>query len=437
MSPLSASSDIDLSHPWQSLAHGLGFPDEHQEYWWAAMAPSLGKLMKWANYPVHQQYRILAFVHQYVLPSCGPQPNQNGEFFWKTSVSFDCTPIQLSLNFYNNKATVRTANIPISELSGTSQDPLNQKAPIDTLYHQKKVFPSQDLRWFKHFTSALFIPNDDDASSVKARADNELFAMQAVQCMLSYDFLGDDTQVKVAMCPLWKHMETGKSNKQLMWEAIQGLGGEVSSYLQSLSVLEEYTDSDRARIAAISPVFFAFDTSLSSKYKSSRIKIYYFTPRTAFNTMVDIFTLGGRLMGLDMDRAVDALRILWHDVVKVPEGHSDDDDLPLNPTPSAGVIFNFEIWPGAKLPVPKMYLPAHYYGRDDLEIADGMDKFFQSQRWIEPLHSYKKNYLSTFMTDDNKLAAVHHDISFSSKNSGLYVTAYYKPELSTVVRTKI
>jgi dimethylallyldiphosphate transferase len=35
-----------------------------------------------------------------------------------------------------------------------------------------------------------------------------------------------------------------------------------------------------------------------------------------------------------------------------------------------------------------------YYGKPDLEIAEGMDIFFKSQGWNKSFHSYKENYVN-------------------------------------------
>lgn len=381
------------TQPWQTLAQGLGFTAADEEYWWTAFAQPLNRLMEWANYSTSEQYRVLAFLHRYVIPSCGPRPYRTGEQYWKTFMGLDQTPIQVSLNFYNCKATVRTANIPICALSGSALDPVNQKASVDTLEALKHVIPGHDLRWFQHFTKAFFLPNDE-AHLLNAEVEDRILAMQSVQCMLSYDFPYHDTQCKVAISPLWKNTQTGRPIADLTIEAVKALGSEAAGYMPSLSVLGDFLSSETARAAMASPNFFAFDTALRGKAQSSRIKFYMATPRTAFNRMVDIFTLGGRLNGPEMDQAIAALRLLWTSILNVPEGLADDEDIsPANTHRCAGVIFNFEILPGASVPTPKIYLPAAYYGKPDLEIAEGMDFFFRSQGWSQPFHSYKDNYV--------------------------------------------
>ncbi|KAJ5911746.1 aromatic prenyltransferase [Penicillium subrubescens] len=386
------SHEVELL-PWQSLAAGLGFSSPDEEYWWTTFAQPLNQLMEWANYSIAEQYRVLAFLHRYVIPTCGPKPYRNGEQYWKTFMGFDHTPIQVSINFYNSKATVRTANIPICALSGSALDPINQKASTDTLSAQRHLAPGNDLRWFEHFAKAFFLLNDE-AHLLNAQVSDRILAMQAVQGMLSYDFPYHSIQTKCAMSPIWKHIQTGQPIGDLMIQAIKDLGDETAEYMQSLGVLESFIDSKDAKDAGAKPAFFAFDTTLSEQYKSSRIKIYLATTRTALNRMVEIFTLGGRLNGPEIERAIEALKLLWSSVINVPEGLSDDADiLPKNPHRCACVIFNFEIWPGASVPTPKIYLPAAYYGKPDLEIAEGMDVFFRSQGWNQPFHSYQDNYV--------------------------------------------
>ncbi|GIJ87027.1 hypothetical protein Asppvi_005929 [Aspergillus pseudoviridinutans] len=172
------------------------------------------------------------------------------------------------------------------------------------------------------------------------------------------------------MCPTWKHLPTGQPMGELMFNAIKDLGAEIAAYMESLSVRDKFTGSEGRPKGSGMPNF-----------------IFYATPRTAFNRMVDVFTLGGRLIEPEMDRAIETLRILWS------ARPTDDEDIsPQNPHRCAGVMFKFEIWPGAKGPVPKIYLPAAYYGKPNLEIAEGMD-VFKSQGWDQPFHSYKQNFV--------------------------------------------
>ncbi|KAI1075205.1 aromatic prenyltransferase [Whalleya microplaca] len=420
-------SSTTICQPWQSLARGLGFANEHENYWWSKIAPLAGKLMNWAQYSTPEQYRILAFIYKYLLPTCGPKPNDDGGLFWKVLVSYDYTPVQLSLSFHKGKMTFRTGNVPISEISGTVEDPINQQASVDAMIRQQQVLKSQDLHWFDHFASKLFFDRDT-AASLKPKID-EVRIQQAVQCVLGYDFLESDVQCKVAFNPFWKSIATGLSLKEIMWDTIMDLGDDIVPYKPSLAILEQYLSSENAAKTGISPAFFAFDSVLKDNHKSSRIKIYCATMRTAFNTMVDIYTLGGLLVGPDIEKGLEALRVLWKAVLKVPQGWPDDRDLPVNPHLCAVVPWNFEVRPGTEFPAPQIYLPAHYYGRPDLEIADGIDRFFKCQGLDELYPSYKESYLKCFMNSENQLTALHHDISFSFKGSSVYVTAYFKPEL--------
>nr|A0A2I6PIZ6.1 RecName: Full=Indole diterpene prenyltransferase nodD2; AltName: Full=Nodulisporic acid biosynthesis cluster protein D2 [Hypoxylon pulicicidum]AUM60055.1 prenyl transferase [Hypoxylon pulicicidum] len=416
--------------PWQALASGLGFPDEDQKYWWSVMAPLLGELMKWANYPVDKQYLVLAFCHEYILPFCGPRPTAEGGIFWPTLITKDGTPFEPSLNFYKNKATLRVGYAPACELSGSNDDPINQRAPIAALEHQKRVLPQQNLKWVDNFKKAWFIDNDD-AVALKARVHNELFEQAAVQCLIGYVF-SDYTQVKVAMSPLWKSVQTGQQISRVIWDTFRQLGDDASSYLDCLSVLEEYTESKQAKLAQVQPSFVNFDVNLKGDYQQSRLKVYYATPCTAFDTMVQVFTLGGRLKGPEVDHAIECLRVLWPSVLAVPENHPDDQDLPRRYHSVAVTQFNFELWPGAKLPVPQIYLPTNFYGRDELEIAEGLEGFFKTLGWSEPFHAYKQNYIATCATPEGKWKAIQHDVSFSFKDSSPYVSVYYKPELSVL-----
>ncbi|PFH61587.1 hypothetical protein XA68_16937 [Ophiocordyceps unilateralis] len=379
------------SQPWQALAQGLGYVNQDEQYWWSKVGPLAQRLMEWARYSTPERYRVLAFIYTYIVPACGPKPDDNGQVFWKTYINYDCTPIQLSLNFHDKKVTFRTANISSSDISGTAKDPINQQAAVDAMIKQKRVLPSQNMRWFNHFMSKLFL-EPEAAAALKAKAD-EFQIRNGVQCMLSHDFPNSQVQCKAFFAPNWKAFATGIEMKDVIWDAIMALGDDILPYKSGLAILDRFTTSASAAAAGAVPVCFAFDSVLEGDYKNSRIKIYYATLRTAFDVMVEIYTLGGLLTGPEMEKGVQALRMLWNAVVNIPDGWPDDTDLPANPHRFAAVLFNFEIRHGAELPVPQIYIPAHYYGRSDLEIADGVDRFFQSQGLDADYPPYKENYI--------------------------------------------
>ncbi|RDA84474.1 hypothetical protein CP532_0058 [Ophiocordyceps camponoti-leonardi (nom. inval.)] len=377
--------------PWQALAQGLGYADEDERYWGSKLSPLVGKMMKWARYSTAEQYRVLAFLFAYIIPSCGPKPNDDGELQWKIFMNYDYTPVQLSINFHDGDITLRTCNIPISRMAGTSRDPINQQAALDAIARQQRALPSQDRHWIDHFVSELFL-EPEKAAALKAKA-TEMQVRTGVQCILSHDFPDGKVQCKVTFAPFWKSFATGSEMKSVLWDVMLGLGEDIAPHRPALDVLDRYLASESAKAAGAIPYFFSFDSVLEGNYNSSRIKIYFCTRRTAFDAMVDVYTLGGLLSGPEMDKSLDALRILWKAILKVPDDWPDDRDLPLTPSSTATVIFNFEIQPGTDLPAPKIYLPAHYYGRSDLEMADGMDHFFRSQGLDAVYPSYKESFV--------------------------------------------
>ncbi|RCI14572.1 hypothetical protein L249_6642 [Ophiocordyceps polyrhachis-furcata BCC 54312] len=413
--------------PWQALAQQRGYANEDEQYWGSKISPLVGSIMKWARYSTAEQHRVLTFLFTYIIPSCGPKPDDRGELSWKTCMNYDYTPVQLSLNFHDEKMTLRSTNIPIGHASGTADDPINQQAALDAIARQQRALPSNNTDWINHFVSKLFL-EPDAAAALKAKA-SEFQIHCGPQCILSHDFPDGNVQCKVTFAPFWKAFATGFEIKSVLWDAILGLGQDAVPYKPALDVLGRYLASESAKAAGASPYFFCFDAVPEGSRKSSRIKIYFCTSRTALDAMVDIYTLGGFLSGPEMVQSLEALRILWKAIVKVPDHWPDDRDLPPSPSSTAAVIFNFEIQPGTELPAPKIYLPAHYYGRSELEMADGMDYFFQSQGLDTVYPPYKENFIKCFMNEEKQFTAVHHDIAFSMKPSGPYVTTYYKPEL--------
>jgi DMATS type aromatic prenyltransferase len=435
--------------PYQALARGMGFISKHESLWWSALAPTLEKMFVLSGYTTAQQFQHLAFFHRHVLSYLGSYPTVEEGFAMKNYVTYDMTPLELSLNFQGGKRTVRMNHLPITSLSRTSKDPFNQRTAVELVQNLKSLLPDFDLDLFNHFAKEIYIP-DTDIFSVLERQPTPNFSSLALQNIAAYDFEGNDVRVKSYFCPLWKTLQTGQDLSDTTFNAIRSQKVEDLPYLDGVKMIEDYCRSDNAAAYGVKATCLSFDCS---KSKGSRLKIYFHTRHTAFSKMIDIFTLGQRIDTADTTAAIDELRKLWYGVLNIPQDFPECDDLPDISAPTAGVLFNFELKPGEPIPEPKIYIPVAMYNGNDETIVHGLQEFFKRQNQMEEAAGYKdifdallyvsnpcryvsifQNLLTSSFTSSNgqKLTGTHHDISFAHKNSVSYVTAYYKPHITPV-----
>ena len=362
----------------------MGFTNKHESLWWSALAPTLEKMFVLSGYTTTQKYQHLAFFHRHVLPYLGLYPTAEEGFTWKSLMTYDLTPIELSLNFQGGKRTVRMNHVPITSSTGTPKDPFNQHAAIELAHNLGNLLPDFDFRWFDHFVKEVYIP-DMDAVSVLKRQPTPIFSSLATQNVTAYDFEGNDVRVKSYFSPLWKALQTGQDPEDTIFNAIRS-HKEALPYLDGLKVVEDYCRPDNAASYGVKAIFLSFDCS---KSKGSRLKIYLHTRQTAFTKVKDIFTLGQRIDTVETTAAIDELRALWYGVFNIPQDFPECDDIPDIFAPTAGVMFNFELKPGEPIPEAKIYLPVALYNGNDETIIYGLQEFFKRQNRMEEAIGYK------------------------------------------------
>ncbi|KZF25225.1 aromatic prenyltransferase [Xylona heveae TC161] len=421
--PSSCGGITTARKPWQILQDALGFRNEDEHFWWETTASVLGCLLEKAGYDVHLQYQYLSLYYRYVLPSYGPRPLQPGVPHWKSFMCDDFSPFEPSWNWDGSKSIIRFSFEPINRASGTSADPFNQIKPREVLAEISDISAGLDTQWYDHFAREFFLPSET-ASIIRSRLPE---GEHMSQSFLAWDLNGGEASTKAYFFPILRSLETGRSTRDIVVDAITKLDSEKTSLRPSLTVLEDYMSSLPTEWQAKYEMI-AIDCTDPSK---SRIKIYVRMPSMAFNKVRDMYCLGGRLHGPNVDAAMKILDDLWPRVLYIPEGTGPDDELPSNTHRTAGAIFNFELKPGNPLPDPKLYLPVRHYAKSDLDIARGLQSFFRLQGWDEMADSYVEDLKNIFPTHDlANTAGSHTYLSYSyKKKTGAAVTMYYNPRI--------
>jgi DMATS type aromatic prenyltransferase len=242
------------------------------------------------------------------------------------------------------------------------------------------------MEWWNYFENEFFLPAET-RDIVRSRIPpNE----HSTNICLALDFVGSDITTKAYFFPILKSIVTGRTGSELVFDAIRRLHSKELRLKESLTLIEDFINEFPPETAP-KLEFIAIDLVAP---RDSRIKIYYRTPITAFNKVINIYTLGGRLNGPSVLAGIEVLKGLWPLVLNLPDDYPLDQELPFVPHRTTGTCFNFEIRPNDPNPQPKVYIPVRHYSKSDLEIAQSLAIFFEQQGWKDLAKSYVKDFTS-------------------------------------------
>jgi tryptophan 7-dimethylallyltransferase len=337
-----------------------------------------------SQYDIAHQYQHLLFIYRYVLPGLGPRPSSSGQPQWYSFMTDDFTPLEISVNFHDSKATVRFGFEPAGHLAGTEQDPGNRQAAQRYLSSLgPEVLPSVNLNWYQHFSRDLLVAPDNIAAILAKLPTNE----HQTQNMFAYGFRAGQTPMQAYIMHLLKSLETGKSEARLVCDSVLKLDNIKAPLAPALALVEAYIAAhEDLRLEAL-----AFDCN---DPRDSRIKFYLRTPHTSLRQVLDVYTLGGRLKDETTQAGIKILRELWPLLLDVPADYQEDDPLPKSSHRTSGFLFNIHIRPGKTYPEPQVYIPVKHYGKSDMAVAEGLATYFRRQGWSDLADSYAKDLRS-------------------------------------------
>jgi DMATS type aromatic prenyltransferase len=372
VSPLSA---VASEKPVPIILHTSSKYHVDAESWWNIISPPMLSLMQSAGYSQEEQDKHAQFVKLQLVSFLGPSPEACSTPRFDSFCNDDFSPVELSWNFHAGKSTVRIGLEPIGRLAGTSVDPFNA---LETARLMSRLLTSQkpvDGTLWRHFSEDLAV-GPDEASSVVARMKpNEHMTVNTI----SFDLSGEPIP-KVYFYPIAKALSSGVHAGELVSDSIERLEINVTP---ALNVIRAFVHDSKAEYGNILRTeCLSFD---AVDPHQSRIKVYLRTPQTSLRRLQEIYTLGGRLKGPEIDACLVNLRCFWSDVLGVDD---QDEELALSTHRTAGIIFNFELRHDDPLPKPKVYIPTRHYGGTDLAIAQGLSRFFHGLGWHQRADSY-------------------------------------------------
>ena len=323
---------------------------------------------------------------------------------------------------------------PINQFTGTGLDPLNQAASQELLHRLSSTMPNVDLTWFNHFLSVFF--DHDKAKYVQEAAAG---VHLTTTMSLAFEFVRKGLSIKTYFAP----RKVGQKGLMPLAEWEHAIA-QLDPANEARAILHEFLETS-AEGKTLNPFMLAVD---NVKPEASRMKFYFQCPKTSFESVRNIMTLGGRITGID-----EQLKDL-HQLIKaiswLPEDFPEDAEVPAaehyNPSAKenfvelpillSGYLYYFDIAPGAKKPEIKFYTPVRRYGRDDLSLAKGIIGWMESKG----RGAYCQRYLSMLesLAEHRRLdegQGVQTYVSCLFKKSGeLDITTYLAPEAFHPIR---
>jgi tryptophan 4-dimethylallyltransferase len=382
-------NNASYAEAYQTLSTILDFRNEDQKLWWHSTAPMFAQMLQVSGrYSHHAQYRFLGFYKKCIIPFLGVYPVDDTRERWMSILTRYGTPFELSLNC--SQSIVRFTYEPINSLTGTSEDPFNTHAIWDALSH---LIPLQNinLEWFRKLKADLTLNAEESVTlSATLVGDGQI----RTQNKLAMDLNPDGTFVtKMYIYPALKALATGKSIHNLIFQSVRDLAKTTPSILPPLSTLEDYLNSRSLRSNnTASPRLMSCDLLKPTK---SRIKIYVLERSVSWESVTDLWTLGGRRQGPSTLAGLELLHELWL-LIQLPEAHLayPGGFLPLDAAikEQLPLMANFTLHHNDPIPEPQIYLTT--FGMNDMTVIDALCAFFKRQGWEGMAESYKEEICS-------------------------------------------
>lgn len=397
----------------------------HHRFWWSRHSGrALAVLLHNAGYPPDIQYRDLKFFAQVVAPHLGASHKtsaKGGTPSWPSFMTDDGTPIELSWDWgtKDSSPVIRYSIEPIGLQAGSSLDPFNLVAGPkfqDQLVHS---LPEMRLELFRHFISFFNGHIDENLESKGDEGDHQSSIFYA------FDLAETGITAKVYFFPKMRASLSGQSNLQVISEAINTIPGVKNEDLEAFRIFCDFT-SDEAN-KDLEHEMLAIDLINPAK---SRLKIYFRSRDTTFNSVINIMILGGRLGNPRLYLGLVDLHWMWRALF----GVTGSLDQPLGDSThrTAGILYNVEFKPGDTVPVVKIYLPVRHYSSSDAAVIRGLNDYFQYRQRGKYMPDYVKTMSTLFPTGlMRKQSGVQTYVGCAIKPDGtLRVVSYFKPQTS-------
>ena len=332
-------------------------------FWWNHIGSALGALLYHAGYSHDAQYRHLSFFARIIAPHLGLPPDSQKH--WKTFMTDDGNPVELSYEWATNDAPpkIRYSVEPIGPRAGTLFDSRNKSVikKFDRLLFS--ALPETNLVWFKHFERELRCRH---RSVLPAKSSN-----RSTHRFYAFDLEDDEITVKAYFFPRLRARETKTPVLETISQAILSAPQWGDAGTQALTTFRAF--ATKARAAPLEMDMLAIDLV---EPRQSRVKVYFRSRETDFESVIDNLTLGDRARTTALEKGIENLRALW-DALFEADSRTGTSLRPLDHR-TAGILYYVEFRLGNSLPVTKIYIPVRHYSSNDQHIMNSLSAYLKS-----------------------------------------------------------
>ncbi|OQE41216.1 hypothetical protein PENCOP_c005G00481 [Penicillium coprophilum] len=406
-SPISTTFDV--------LSRYYLFTDSHQRAWWEKTGRLFDKILASAGYNPARRLEALTFYSQVLIPQLGPYPYE-----FHSAITRSGLPVEFSVNYQQKgdvDPVVRIGFEPVAAVSGTEQDPYNQKPPVNLLNELEKLnIPGFDPELFRYFLDAHTVNAHERGLLKEKKIEGSNLTSQAA---FGFDMKEKTISVKGYTFPAIKCNVNEKGFGNFIAESIQPLAAQMGP-IPSFDMVHDYLNETNGYSQF---AFWSFDCVYPAQ---SRLKLYSSHNSVVWSKVEEIWTLGGRAKSPVVHQGLEYLKELWQ-LTKLSEGHRDfnggfDDG---KDSTSSPMVWNYEMKKGEASPLTKFYFPIH--GESDHNVITGLAEFLSRIG----LSKYGDNYEATVQhyfpeRDLSKTARLTSWISFAyTEKTGVYLSVYY------------
>ncbi|POS75482.1 hypothetical protein DHEL01_v206124 [Diaporthe helianthi] len=385
--------------------------DSDSQWWWETTGRQLATILVDGGYSLNDQYEALLLHHRAVVSRLGPKPSST-QPQWRSFMTDDHSPIEYSWKWGlgSNAPDVRYGIEAIGSMAGTISDPLNQRTTRELLHQLKAIYPETDLTWFHHFDRILFPRGSAMWSSPKLDSGSTMF--------LAFEMLRNRMSVKAYFIPI----DTPQmSAADQIFAAIKAAG---RSQADAIAKMESYMLHD-PHGSTLKPFMIGIDCV---EPEASRLKVYVRSPRTSFDFVRNVMTLGGLREGLD--DVSEKFHDLWNLTLGLGPSFPSCDELPRRQHTTSGTCFYFDVAPNSSVPDVKAYIPVRHYAKSDRQVMDGLVEFLSKHGRAE----YAQGYIHAVEALDTANGAdtctgIQTYISCAYQNDEVSMTSYLSPQL--------
>ncbi|KAE8421191.1 aromatic prenyltransferase [Aspergillus pseudocaelatus] len=368
---------------WDMVSMWLGEKQDDIQDWWDFCGPQLATLAHEAGYSPMAQIELLLFFRSIVLPKIGRFPHPcrpNSCAQTRSILTYDGSPIEYSWRWNvsaSDRPQIRFCVEPAGHSSCASETVAGKLRATDGILVQlAKRLPNLDRGWYYYFLDSLHIgrwtngPLHDDTRPWQGRTP---------RVPVAFEFTPKGIFAKVYFTP--PATPDSMTSFNTIAHAVQPICDKDTA---ALNECMSYVASDPVG-ATFRPDVLAIDCVSPL---NSRIKLYAGTPLTTFTSVVSVITLGGRISV--PQSSIEEMWALFRMVLSLDDNFSRDEELPVQSPfqPShahredhySGLLYYFNLAPGAQLPDVKLNIPVIRYGRSDEDIAHGLQRFMISRQ---------------------------------------------------------